>query len=209
MSNRKKRIYHSETRHAQAEQTKHRILDAAQKLFQSEGFENVTIEKLAQIAGVSSPTVYALFHSKCGILRAIMDEALPPDQHQALVEEIKREKSLEKRLMVAAKIARQMYDAERAQMDIFRGAFLLSQELRELEKEREQRRYKRQEESIKVTAKEQPHVKKLNLSKELDILWAFTGRDMYRLFVIERGWSSDEYESWLAQLLINTLIEIK
>ncbi|MFX5793812.1 hypothetical protein ABTD98_22345, partial [Acinetobacter baumannii] len=80
-----------------------------------------------------------------------------PDQHQALVEGIKHEKSLEKRLMIAAKISRQMYDAERAQMDIFRGAFLLSQELKELEKEREHRRYKRQEESIKATAKKQPH----------------------------------------------------
>ena len=46
----------------------------------------------------------------------------------------------------------------------------------------------------------------LEVSKARDILWAFTGRDMYRMFVVEQGWSSDEYETWLAQLLVKTLM---
>jgi hypothetical protein len=29
---------------------------------------------------------------------------------------------------------------------------------------------------------------------------------MYRMFVVEQGWSSDEYEKWLAQWLIHSLI---
>jgi hypothetical protein len=32
------------------------------------------------------------------------------------------------------------------------------------------------------------------------------GRDMYRMFVIEQGWTSDEYETWRAQLLMKTLV---
>lgn len=47
----------------------------------------------------------------------------------------------------------------------------------------------------------------LSLSQARDILWAFTGRDIYRMLVIERGWTSEEYEKWLAQLLIKTLIK--
>ncbi len=43
------------------------------------------------------------------------------------------------------------------------------------------------------------------VSKARDILWAFTGRDMYRMFVIEQGWTSEEYETWLAQLLVKML----
>jgi hypothetical protein len=46
----------------------------------------------------------------------------------------------------------------------------------------------------------------LSLPKIRDVLWAFTGRDFYRMLVIERGWSSDEYEHWLAGLLIQTLL---
>lgn len=207
MSSRKKRIYNSETRQAQAVRTRACILATAKILFQSKGFEGVTIEQLAQAANVSAPTIYALFQSKRGVLRALMDEALPADQFEVLVKEAMQEKSPKRHLAISAKIARQIYDAERAQMDISRGASILAPEFRELEEEREKRRYKRQEKSVKMIVKEGALPKGLSLSKVRDILWAFTGRDMYRMFVIERGWTSEEYESWLAQLLIKTLIE--
>lgn len=206
MSKQKKRTYRSETRLAQAEQTRNRILASAKNLFESEGFENVTIDKIAREAEVSAPTIYAIFQSKRGILRALMDEALPTEQYLALIEEEKEENSAKARLVIAAKIARQMYDAERAQMEIFRGASVLSPEFKELENERESRRYKRLEKAIKRMAKEKHLLKGLSLAKAHDILWMFTGRDMYRMLVVERGWTSDIYERWLSQLLIKTLI---
>lgn len=207
MSNQKKRIYNSESRLEQAEQTRNRILVAARKLFENEGFECVTIEKLAQAAEVSSPTIYSLFKSKRGVLRALMDEALPTPQREALLDGVKEGRSAKEVLLTSAKISRQMYDAERAaQMDIFRGASVLAPEFKELENEREQRRYKRQGESTKRMVKEKSLLKGLSLSKARDIIWAFTGRDLYRMLVVERGWTSDEYENWLAQLLIKTLI---
>ncbi|MBI5274779.1 MAG: TetR/AcrR family transcriptional regulator [Chlamydiales bacterium] len=206
MSEIKKRPYRSTARSTQAAQTKGRILATAKGLFESEGFEYVTIEKIAQAADVSIPTIYSLFQSKRGVLRALMDEALPTDQFNALVERSIQEKSPKARLCISAKIARQMYDAERAQMDIFRGAAVLAPEFKELEKEKERRRYNRQEVTIKAMVKEKSLAKGLSLTKARTILWAFTGRDMYRMFVVEQGWTSDEYEKWLAQLLINTLI---
>ncbi len=206
MSNLKRRTYNSQARDEQAAQTKTRILASAQKLFQTEGFECVTIEKLAQDAKVSSPSIYALFKSKRGVLRALMDEALPFDKREALVEKAKQAKSAQEHLMISAKISRQMYDAERAQMDIFRSACGLAPEFKKLEIEREQRRYQRQEEGMKKIAMEKSLIKGLSLSKARDILWAFTGRDMYRLFVVEQGWTSNAYEKWLAQMLIKTLL---
>jgi AcrR family transcriptional regulator len=206
MSKHKKRIYNSESRQAQAAKTKNRVLVAAKHLFETEGFELATIEKLARLAKVSAPTIYSLFKSKRGVLRALMDEALPTDQHQALVEEGERGKSAKGWLIVAAKISRQMYDAEREQMSIFQGASVLAPEFKELEKEREQRRYERQEQSVRAMAGEKSFKGGLSLSKARDILWAFTGRDMYRMLVVEQEWTSDEYEKWLAQLLIAILI---
>ena len=91
-------------------------------------------------------------------------------------------------------------------MAIFQGASILAPEFKELEQMREQRRYKRQEESIKIIANAGALLKGLTLSKARDILWAFTGRDMYRMFVIEQGWTSDEYETWLAQALVKVLL---
>lgn len=207
MSETKKRPYKSITRDTQAAQTRSRILAAAKKLFESEGFECVTIEKIAQAAKVSIPTIYSLFQSKRGVLRALMDEALPSDQFNALVEKSLQEKSPKKRLAISAKIARQIYDAERGQLNVFRGAAVISPEFKELEKEREMRRYKRQEVTIKAMIKENSLAKGLSTTKARDILWAFTGRDIYRMFVIEQGWTSSEYEKWLAQLLISTLVK--
>jgi AcrR family transcriptional regulator len=164
---------------------------------------------LAQDANVSAPTVYALFKSKLGIVRALMDEALPTPQYEALLMEVNQEKTADGLFRIAAKIARQMYDAERDQMDMFQSASVLAPEFKILEKEREQRRYQRQEESMERVVKEKDLKKGLNFSQARDILWAFTGRDMYRLFVIEQGWTSDAYEKWLAQLLVKTLLESK
>lgn len=206
MSKIKKRPYKSVTRNTQAVQTRTRILGVAKDLFESEGFEHVTIEKIAQTAGVSVPTIYSLFQSKRGVLRALMDEALPKDQFDALVEKSIQEKSPKMRLHFSAKIARQMYDAEKAQMSIFRGAAVLAPEFKELEKEREMRRYDRQAVTIKAMAEEQSLAAGLSVKKARDILWAFTGRDLYRMLVVEKGWTSDSYEKWLAQMLVNALV---
>lgn len=207
MSSQKKRAYSSKIREGHATLTRNRILDAAKRLFQANGLEFVTIENIANEAQVSSPTIYALFQSKRGILRAIMDEALPSEQFEVLVKAVNQEKCAKKRLLIAAKIARQMYDAEKEQMDIFRGVSILSPELKEFEIEREQRRYQRQEPTMRENAENQQLAKNLPLTKARDILWAFTGRDMYRMLVVERGWSSDEYEKWLGEILVETLIE--
>jgi len=138
-----KRTYHSESRQAQSENTKTRILQAAKKLFESNGFETTTIEDLAKDAGVSSASIYALYKSKLGVLRHLIDEALPVDKREALVEKTKIEKSPTKSLELAAKIARQIYDAEKEQLLLMRGASVLDPTLRKLEREREVRRYER------------------------------------------------------------------
>ncbi len=206
MSNIKKRPYNSTSRTAQAADTRSRILIAAKNLFESEGFEFVTIEKIALTATVSIPTVYSLFQSKRGVLRALMDEVLPQDKFEALVEKSKEAASPKERLLYSAMIARQIYDAERTQMEVFRGATVLAPEFKELEKEKEMRRYARQAITIKAMAKEKSLSKNLSVNQARDILWAFTGRDMYRMLVIEQGWTPEEYEKWLAQILSTTLM---
>jgi hypothetical protein len=39
-----------------------------------------------------------------------------------------------------------------------------------------------------------------------DILWTLTGRETYRMLVIECGWPSERYETWLADLLAHALL---
>ncbi|MBA2728057.1 MAG: TetR/AcrR family transcriptional regulator [Parachlamydiaceae bacterium] len=202
----KKRVYNSENREAQAAETKNRILLTSKECFQSLGFEGVTIEALAKAAKVSAPTIYSLFQSKRGVLLALMDNSFMVDQFDALIDKIRKENSPTVRFALTAKLARKINDAEKAHMEIFQGATMLAPEFKKLEKEKEQLRYKRQEETISQMVKENSLSKELSVPKARAILWAFTGRDMYRMFVVEQQWTSDEYEKWLSEVLIKTLM---
>ena len=67
-------------------------------------------------------------------------------------------------------------------------------------------RFTLQEARAKLLVKSVPAARRLGLARVRDILWMYTGRDVYRMLVLERGWSSDEYESWLAETLIKALM---
>lgn len=204
----KKRGYNSETRHEQASRTRSQILKAAKQLFQSKGFDRVTIAMLAKSAQVSMPTIYAVFKSKRGVLQSLIDDALPAGQFNALVDGSMDEQSPTKRLRITARLSRQIYDAERELMDILRGASVVAPEFKELEQEREQRRYDRQGAYVKKLVKDKALVKGMTFPKARDILWSLTGRDMYRMLVIERAWTSDEYEKWLGKVLVECLLDV-
>ncbi len=206
MSIPKKRSYNSESRQAQSLKTKNRILASAKMLFESKGFESVTIDEIAREAQVSTPSIYSIFQSKRGVLLGLMDEALPLEEFEALVELGKKETSPYRRLEITARIARLLYDAEKTQLSFLRGASILDPVFKSLETERERRRYQRQKEIVETMAQEKAFTESLSVAKIRDILWTFTGRDIYRMLVVERGWSSDEYEKWLSNLLIQVLL---
>ncbi len=39
-----------------------------------------------------------------------------------------------------------------------------------------------------------------------DILWAMGSAEMYRMLVVDRGWSPSEYQQWLVTTLIDSLL---
>lgn len=195
------------TKKFQLETTKNRILHSAQTLFELYGYEAVTMKKIACAANVSLSTIYSHFNRKTGLVKALMEEAFPSRHFNIFVEQSIIEKCPKARLRISAKMARRINDAEIHQMDLFRGAAVLAPELKKSKKEREMRRYERQKITVKAMIEENSLSKQLDEKKARDIHWALTGRDLYRMLVIERGWSSDEYEKWLADLLAQTLVE--
>ncbi len=69
------RRYRSEVRQAQAAATRSRVLDAATGLFSTRGYGRVTMQAVADQAGVSVETVYAQ-GTKSSLLRCCVDRAL-------------------------------------------------------------------------------------------------------------------------------------
>jgi AcrR family transcriptional regulator len=73
------RSYRSPQREARARGTRQRVLRAATSLFRERGYAGTTIRSLADRAGVSVPTVEALFGTKSRLLKAAIDVAIAGD----------------------------------------------------------------------------------------------------------------------------------
>jgi AcrR family transcriptional regulator len=206
MPARQKRSYQSPVRERQAAETRQRIAAAGRRLLVSKGYGAMTIDAIAREAGVAAQTVYAVFGSKAGILTEILDQARFDESYQELVRQAMTAPDPRTRVRFAARIARQIFDSERPVLDLLRGAGVLAPELLRVERERESMRYERQEPLIEYLAKKKQLRPGLTRLRAREILWALTSRDLYRMLVRERGWSSQEFEDWLANTLLAALL---
>ena len=59
------------------------ILDAARELFVAEGYQNVSIRKIAERIEYSPAAIYGYFPSKDDIFFALAEEGLPPARRSA------------------------------------------------------------------------------------------------------------------------------
>lgn len=206
MTRRAKRKYNSSNRRKKASETRATVAQAAKELFTERGFESATLEEIANKAGVPLPTVYGMFKSKKGILKEVMERILFGRPYTALVRQTKAIAHPKERLRGVARITRNVYDSEREEMGLLRGATVVAPEFAELEREREQRRFERQSVTLKLLAAAQALREDLTVRTAREVLWALTGREPYRLLVIEKRWSPERYESWLGDLLIRSLL---
>jgi AcrR family transcriptional regulator len=202
----KKRPYKSLVRQRQAGDTRKRIVEATRQLLESEGYAGMTIEAIARRAEVSAQSVYALFKSKTGILTELLDRSTFGPDYEDAVEQALNAREPETRLRLSARIARQIHEAQSATFDLMRGAGVVAPELAKLEEQRECLRYERQEAMI-ISLRDAGRLKpSLEYPAARDIFWMFTGTEVYRMLVRERGWSPQTYQDWLADTLVQSLM---
>jgi len=202
----RKRPYKSLLRQRQASDTRRRIVQATRQLLLSEGYDGMTIEAIAQRAQVSAQSVYALFKSKAGILTELLDQSTFGEKYEDAVRQAMSASDPETRLRLAARIARQIHEPLSTTFDLLRGAGVVAPELAKLEQQRERLRYERQERMI-ISLRDAKRLRRgLNHRTARDIFWMLTGRDVYRMLVRERAWSPQQYEEWLADTLVHSLL---
>src|SRR5919197_5642353 len=83
----KSRRYDSPRRREQAAATRLVILDAAERLFVRDGYAATTMAAIAREAGVALKTVYVVFDTKSGLLRALWHLRLRGDEADVSVME--------------------------------------------------------------------------------------------------------------------------
>ncbi len=202
----KKRLYKSPVRQRQAGDTRRRIVEATRYLLESEGYAGMTIEAIARRAEVSAQSVYGIFKSKTGILVELLDQAAFGADYEDSVRQAMSTTDPESRLRFAARIARQIHEAQSVTFDLLRGAAVVAPELAKLEQQREDLRYERQERMITSLGQDASLRPGLDHRTARDILWMLTGRDVYRMLVRERGWSAGKYQHWVADALVQSLL---
>jgi AcrR family transcriptional regulator len=207
MSIEPKRVYSSPRRNSAAEATKERVLAVARDLFARDGIDKVTIAQIAAGAEVAASTVFALFKSKEGLLRALMTAALFGTRFreaQCLLEGVRDPVQM---VALSASIALAIYESETVELGLLRGASGFSPALRKLEQEFEDLRFAMQEDRLRKLFEAGKARRGLAFEEARRILWMYTSRDVYRMLVQDGGWPPGRYRDWLSRTLIEALVE--
>lgn len=207
MSRTVKRRYVSGLRSRKADATRARILAAAKSLFMRRGIDAVTIAEIAKKAAVAVPTVYALFKSKEGILRAMMRAALFGPRFQKARAALDGVTDPVRLIALSAHVARAIYESESAELGLIRGSSAFSPALRRMEQEFEAARLEMQRERVQLLFAQRKQRKGLTPDDARRILWMYTSRDIYRMLVHDGGWTPDRYQQWLSDALLDALVE--
>jgi AcrR family transcriptional regulator len=169
----------------------------------------MTIEAIAQQAEVSAQSVYAIFKSKTGILIELLDQSMFGTDYEEVVQRTLSASDPENRLRLAAGVAKQIRSAQSAMFDLLRGAGVVAPELAKLQQQRERLRYKKEEGMISFLRDSGSLRPDIDHQTARDVFWMLTGGDVYRMLVHERGWSPQQYQDWLADTLVHSLLKAK
>jgi AcrR family transcriptional regulator len=206
----KTRAYNSPRRREQAAATRRQILDAAQKLFERQGFAATTMAAIASEARVALKTVYVAFDTKSGVLRALWnlllrgDDEDVPVAERAWYREVLEEPDPEKTLRLNARNARRVKERIGGVLGAIREAAPLDPDIGALWERIQSDFYDNQRTVLRSIG--------LDDDAAADILWTLNHPDVWLLLVGKRGWTPERWERWFAdtacaQLLPRSLQE--
>jgi AcrR family transcriptional regulator len=199
-----RRSYHSPRRQQQAAATRQAILDAAQRLFERQGYPATTMEQVAGEAGVALKTVYVVFATKSGLLRALWDLRLKGDQEEAAVadrpwyREVVEEPDPERQLRRNARNARVVKERIAGVLKVLRSAAPVDPDAEALWRLIQSDFYGNQRAIVTSLHAKRMLRPGLDVARATDILWTLNHPDVWLLLVGERGWTPAQWERWFA-----------
>lgn len=191
-------------RKQQALATRRRIVDTARQLFLAQGYAATTMDAIASEAGVAVSTVYTIFRNKRSILSAICDVWLEEAQIRPLMGQALAESDVFNRLKTAARWTRQQWEQGAEILPLLQTAAQDDAEVAAMlagwieEKSAAMAHF--------VASLEGSLKPGLDLGRAGNLFDALTIPELYRDLVNRSGWSSDEYERWLAETLVSQFI---
>ena len=197
---------------ARTRRTRAAVVESARTLFLERGYAGTTIEAISERSDTPQATVYRLFSSKLGILKAVLDVSIAGDdravamldrpQVRALLSDPEPLNQLAgfaamlRDLMArSAPVHRILADAARSDQD---AAVLLAEVARQ--------RHEGQQRIARRLARSGALRAGMRERDAADIIHALASPEIYNLLVGDRGWNAERYETWLRQILIDQLL---
>lgn len=200
----RKRNYNASLRQEQAQMTRQRIIDAARRLLTKGTYSSVTMEGIAQEAGVAYQTVYAVFGSKLQLAKDVIQAGFHFEAVQELTAESNAATDPMVGIRIGAEISRRVHE-------------ICADLLRFMRESGDPALLDRYHQSEALRLSQQAHVPALlrrsgRLRPELSgaevsaVLWAITGTELYSMLVFQQGWTPSRYEDWLKSALVELLL---
>ena len=188
------------------------VLDAARTLFLERGYGATTIEGISSASAIPQATVYRLFSSKKGILKALIDTSVAGDDQPVPV----AERSHVRPLLDAtrpedslARLAAVSVDINTRTAPIYRilvSAASSDPDAAAILDELTRQRQEGQGRVAMALARAKVLRAGLRARDAGDVIHALASPELYHLLVIDRAWSAQRYEQWLAEALTGQLL---
>ncbi len=188
------------------------VLDAASTLFLQRGYGATTIDAISRESEVPQATVYRLFSSKQGILKALVDTSVAGDDEPVPVAERPRVRSLmsaKDPMGSLAGLAAVSVDINARIAPIYRilvSAADSEADASALLDELARQRQDGQGRLATSLARHGALRPGLRARDAADIIHALASPELYRLLVFDRNWSPARYEQWLTEALAGQLL---
>ncbi len=201
----KGRRYNSPARRQRAQETRARVLAAAGELFLARGYRATTTAAIARAARVSEASVFIAFGSKAALLVAVVGATVAGTAADVPLRERPEWRRLaaetDKARAVASFTAfvRSAHDRTWRLLAMVRAAAEDDQELAAAAARAGQARHA--DCAWFATAVLGLPAGRPTTAALVDVLWAQTSVEMYRLLVIESGWPPGRYQAWLTAVL--------
>jgi AcrR family transcriptional regulator len=203
-----RRRYDNRSRQTQAAARRQAILRAGHELLVAKGYSATTMATIAEAAGVSVETVYKGFGNKPELVRQILGTAVAGDDEPiALIDRPAMQAAL--RARSGAQILAALADAS-TDILIRIGPLLTTllvagragePELRDIAQTANQQRLADLRRIIDAVAATGDLNPALDPARAADILWTIGSPEVHQQLTVDRGWSNDDYGSWLTTTL--------
>jgi AcrR family transcriptional regulator len=188
------------------------VIEAARALFVDRGYGATTIEAVSDRSDVPPATVYRLFSSKLGILKALLDVSIAGDD-QAIpvldrpeVTALLAEPDPDELVAGFARFNVAINERSGQIYQILASAACSEPEAANLLGEYTQQRQQGQRRIARALARAGALRADVGERDAADLIHVFMSPEVYRLLVTDRGWSRARYEQWLTDALVQQLL---